>query len=523
MAAATIGVGLVAAPLDVGPAEAVGANLLANPGFESGTTGWTNVGQTTAVSVPTGGAHAGTASLRHGARGKWSVNTVQTVSGLTSGTYVLTAWVRNPNGVSAGVQAYSCGDSSQTLDLPTASTWTQVTLLVSVFSSSCTVGFWSVGRNAEVFADSFHFSRLIHTEARTMDVGGDITYRRITAAAGGVWSTSAGTQQDVLDILDADDFNLARIRIYNEPGNFVSIDGSPVQLQSGWQDLDDAVLNAQAAKARGMKVFISLHFSDFWTNPGLQIVPEAWAGYSQSQLEAAAYDFTREVMTALQAAGVTPDYLSIGNEINNAVAGIDRYANPAGYYAFLDSASAGVRSVSSTTKVVIHLTTPGQWLYDDWITQANTYGLDYDIMGLSLYPFWTDMSIASLANFATWVSNLAGKETLVVEVGYPWTTSSADAGGTTLIQSNNLDPDGPENYGATQAGQLRYLREYFRAMQLTGRVVGITYWDPIAIDLGDPDPNGWIVGGDNQVEDTALFDYSNQHRATSGLDAFSTW
>ncbi|WP_353808529.1 glycosyl hydrolase 53 family protein [Agromyces sp. SYSU T00194] len=521
---ALLGGVMVAAPPQSQPAEAVGPNLLVNPGFESGITGWTNIGQTQAVSSPTGDAHSGTRSLRHGANGKWKVNTVQTLTGLTTGTYALTAWVRNPQGAQAGLQAYSCGDpAAQSLELPTTSSWTRVTLVVSVLTSSCTVGIWSNDRRTELFADDFHFSVLDHTEARTMAVGGDITYRRLTADAGGVWSTSNGVPQDVLDVLAADSFNLARIRIYNEPGNFVTVDGDSVQLQPGWQDLDDAVLNAQAAEARGMELFISLHYSDFWTNPGLQIVPEAWQGYSQAQLEDAAYDYTREVMQTLQAAGVTPEYISIGNEINNAVAGIDRYANPAGYYAFLAAASAGVRSVSSSTQIVIHLTTPGEWLYNDWITLADTYGLDYDIMGLSLYPFWTDMSIASLANFATWVSDLADRQTMVVEVGYPWTTSAYDPGGTTLIEGNGLDPDGPENYGATQAGQLRYLKEYFRAMQVTGSVDGIAYWDPIAIDLGDPDPNGWIVGGDNAVEDTTLFDYSSEHRATSGLEAFSTW
>lgn len=58
----------------------------------------------------------------------------------------------------------------------------------------------------------------------------------------------------------------------------------------------------------------------------------------------------------------------------------------------------------------------------------------------------------------------------------------------------------------------------------TGKVVGISYWDPIAIDFADgADPNGWIVGGDNEVEDASLFDYGRTHRALPGLSAFRTW
>ncbi|MEI7100748.1 glycosyl hydrolase 53 family protein, partial [Klebsiella pneumoniae] len=73
-----------------------------------------------------------------------------------------------------------------------------------------------------------------------------------------------------------------------------------------------------------------------------------------------------------------------------------------------------------------------------------------------------------------------------------------------LIVANNLDPDGPENYGATPEGQLKYMKEYFRAMYNTGVVEGISYWDPIAIDVKGA---GWVVGETSAVEDTSFFDY----------------
>jgi arabinogalactan endo-1,4-beta-galactosidase len=509
-------------------AHAAGPNLLRNPGLESGLTGWVNSGTAGSAYVQGGNAHAGTSNLAHYASTAWSVSTVQTVTGLTAGTYTFSAWVKNWGVTSAGLQAYDCGDTSQSIDLPVTAAWQQVTLVVSVRASACTVGIWSNSNTSSLVADDFQFSMITTGAGGSMPVGGDITYRRMTAAMGGRWADASGTQRDVLDILAASGFNLARIRIYNQPGVVVNANGTNYQLQPGWQDLADAVQNAKDAKARGMKLFISLHYSDFWTNPGLQVRPAAWRDYSQAQLESATYDFTRTVMSTLQSNGVTPDFISIGNEINNSLMGVSRTGSPANYYGLLKQGAAAVRSISPATRVVVHLTAPNRTFYSTWISAAKTYGFNYDVLGVSLYPFWTGMSIASLANFASWVGGASGKQVMVCEVGYPWTTQAQGAGEVTMIKDNSLDPDGPENYGATPDGQLRYMREYLRAMYSTGRVAGIAYWDPIWVDLstgstGGADPNGWVVGGDNSVEDTTFFNYANPHVALPGLGAFRTW
>ncbi|MFD8378430.1 glycosyl hydrolase 53 family protein [Streptomyces sp. NPDC059679] len=440
-----------------------------NPGFESGLTSWTNIGTADSAYTQTAKPHSGRTDLVHASNGQWAVNTVQTLTGLTQGTYTLSAWVKNDGVASAGLEAYSCGDTSQTLDLPKSPQWTRVTLIVSVLSPSCTVGIWSNSSGGTLQADDFSFTRIAPGSGGAMPVGGDITYRRMSAAAGGVYTDSADRKKDVLDVLAPQGFNLARIRVYNKPGNFVTNGGEKQQLQPGWQDIDDAVKNARDAKARGMKIFLSFHYSDFWTNPGLQIRPADWDGYSQSRLESAIYDYTTRSLQAMKRAGVTPQYVSIGNEINNALADVSRWASPADYFALLKSASKAVRATSPTSKIVIHLTTPDRAAYTDWINNARANGLDYDIMGVSLYPFWTNMSIASLANFASWVGSASEKPVMVVETGAPWTLKSSGASETTMIAQNHLDPDGPENYGATPDGQLRWTREFFRAMHDTGK------------------------------------------------------
>ena len=510
-------------------------NLLANPGFESGSlSGWSNSGSPTAAFVQTTSPHAGGYNLAHWKRSAWTVKTSQTVTGLADGTYTFKAWVINWGVQTGYIFAENCGGPTQTTPLPPASTYFQVTIgSIPVTGGSCTVGIYTSSSTGSIVADDFDFELgssspppppPIVTEMR---VGGDITYRRMTTAMGGRWADAGGAEKDVLDILAPKGFNLARIRIYNQPGNFITYtDGRQYQLQPGWQNLADAVQNAKDAKARGMALFVSLHYSDFWTNPGFQSRPLAWNGLTQAQLEQAVYDYTSDVMTTLKNNGVTPEYISLGNEINNLLLGIDRTQNPAGYYNVLKRGSDAVRAVSPSTKIVVHLTTPDYGMYSDWIAGANASGLSYDVMGISLYPFWTNMSISQEAAFATFASVQSNKPVMICEVGYPWTLKAQEKGETTLIASNNLDPDGPENYGATPAGQLRYMREYFAAMFNTGRVLGVSYWDPILIDLQGGragDPNGWVVGGDDGVEDTTFFDYGVPHKAFTGLDAFNTW
>ena len=133
--------------------------------------------------------------------------------------------------------------------------------------------------------------------------------------------------------------------------------------------------NAKDARARGMKIFISLHHSDVWTHPSLHLRPAAGAGYSPARLETATSDYTTTALSTLRANGVTPDFVSIGNEINNALMDVNRWSDPVGYYALLKQASAAVRSASPASKIVIHLTTPDRTSYASWINSAAAYGL----------------------------------------------------------------------------------------------------------------------------------------------------
>lgn len=489
--------------------------------------GWTSIGDVNASYVSSPG-HYDNTRLEHRFNGKYSVETLRTLTDVKEGEYILRAYVQSSGGQEvAQIFTKDCGGSDSYTAIPQtdghSNYWTMIeSQPISVIGGNCTIGFKSQGdANQWLVADDFELlpAPVAGKPPTSMHVGGDVTYRNLVYSVGGAWADQEGVQKDVLSILQDNAFNLARIRIYNRPGAPVDVSGTTYRVQDGYQDLNDAVKTAKAAKAHDMALFVSLHYSDFWTNPALQTVPSDWVGLEGKDLEQALYDYTYNVMTTMKNNGVTPDYISIGNEINDAVAGVPRGED---YYKLLEKGYEAVKAVSPTTKVVIHLTVPNKDFYDQWMDDAKMYGLNYDLMGASMYPFWTNMSIGEMTDFVSHVAQYSGKHVMICEVGYPWTleTQFGKDDIASLIVANKLDPDGPENYGATPEGQLKYMKEYFRAMYNTGVVDGISYWDPIAIDVKGA---GWVQGETSAVEDTSFFNYQTPHRVLKSIKAFNNY
>lgn len=472
--------------------------------------------------------HYDSDSLRHSGDNSYKVKSFKTLVDVESGDYILRAFTQSSGGQKrAQIFLQDCGSVDVFQDIPqtegNSDYWSIVeTSPVNVSGDNCTIGFISEAEAGQwVLADDFELLPAPKSgkAPTSMLVGGDITFRNLIRSVGGKWADDDGEEKDVLQILSNHAFNLARIRIYVEPTNSTVMQGKEYSLQKGFQDISDAVNNAKAARANGMSIFMSLHYSDFWTNPSIQAKPKLWQGLEGADLEKALYEYTYEVMTTLKQNGVTPEYISIGNEINNAVADVPRGE---AYYRLLQKGYEAVKAVSKSTKVVIHLTEPNFEFYKDWIDNAQKYGLNYDILGASMYPFWTNLSIGEMQHFVNQISDYSNKNIMICEVGYPWTleTQHGDRDITPLILSNNLDPDGPENYGPSPDGQLNYMKEYFRAMYNTGVVEGIAYWDPIAIDIKGA---GWVDGELMNFEDTSFFDYQNPHNALKSLDSFYSY
>lgn len=194
-----------------------------------------------------------------------------------------------------------------------------------------------------------------------------------------------GKEVNLLDFAKEQGFNYGRLRIWNEPER--------VPDSGGYCNLQDTLKMAKEIMQRDMGLLLDFHYSDWWADPGNQNLPFAWKELSEDELVVAVYDFTKEVMTALDENGTYPDMVQIGNEIRCGMMWpIGAVTNWKGLARLIN---AGIRAVRDTqgerdTKIVIHLDQGGRYYYyEEWFDAALEHGVtDFDIIGLSYYPFW---------------------------------------------------------------------------------------------------------------------------------------
>jgi arabinogalactan endo-1,4-beta-galactosidase len=214
---------------------------------------------------------------------------------------------------------------------------------------------------------------------------------------------------DCLRILADHGINSIRLRLWVNPAK-------------GFSDEQDMLKLAKRAKAMGFRLMIDFHYSDSWADPGKQTKPTAWAGLSFRELQTKVYDYTYSVMKDLIAAGVTPEWVQIGNETNDGMLWDDGKAsrNMKNFAALVNCGYYAVKAVSGSTKVIIHVSngydnTLFRWLFDG----LTNNGANFDVIGMSLYPTaadWDSLNKQCLANMKDMISRY-GKEVMICEVG----------------------------------------------------------------------------------------------------------
>jgi arabinogalactan endo-1,4-beta-galactosidase len=194
-----------------------------------------------------------------------------------------------------------------------------------------------------------------------------------------------GIEKDLFDILKYYDINAIRLRLWNNP---YSEDGEA--YGAGTNDLTTTILLAKRAKAHGMKILLDYHYSDFWTDPGKQTIPKAWEELSVEELEIKMFEFTKETLLSMSDNEVFPDMIQIGNELSNGLlwpyGKVPEYDNLA---KFVNAGIRGVRAVNNQVPIMLHLDNGGNNpLYREWFDEFLKRGEDFQIIGLSYYPFW---------------------------------------------------------------------------------------------------------------------------------------
>ncbi len=252
--------------------------------------------------------------------------------------------------------------------------------------------------------------------AGTFAKGGDISWLPQMEATGYTFYNDQGVAQDCFQILKDHGFNTVRLRTWVDPSD---------HPQSGHCSKEETVALAVRAQKWGMRVMINFHYSDTWADPGKQHKPKAWEGHSFSQLLDDVYNYTYDVMTALKAAGVSPEWVQVGNEIPGGMIYPEgSTANWPQLAQLINKGYDAVKAVSPMSKVILHVDQGNnRSRFRTWFDNARTHGTKYDVIGLSYYPFWLKgnpdytLSIDDLGANLNDLAARYGKEVMVVEIG----------------------------------------------------------------------------------------------------------
>ena len=298
---------------------------------------------------------------------------------------------------------------------------------------------------------------------------------------GGVFLDSNGMEHDFLQLLQKNGINTLRLKLWVNPNEVHS-------------SLAEVHRLSERAKALGFDIWLALHYSDTWADPGQQQTPKAWEGLPYSVLKDSVYNYTRKVMDAIQ-----PDFIQIGNEINSGILHPEgTTTNMPQFKGLLQSGIDAVRATNSNCKIVLHFAgiENSEWFFGELAA------LDYDVIGLSYYPIWHGKSIAQLENTITNLSTQFNKDILIAETAYPFTLDWNDFTNNIVgLDEHLILPD----YPATPEGQAALLSRIKMLCLRSERTIGYAYWGGELIAWKGPqatDASPW--------ENQALFDFSGK-------------
>ncbi len=319
--------------------------------------------------------------------------------------------------------------------------------------------------------------------------GADISWVSEMEKGGRTFQLKDGTKADILDVLKETGVNAIRLRVWVNP-------------TGGWSGKDDVVKLATRAAKAGMALMVDFHYSDFFADPSRQDIPKAWDADKNLLDKMARHvsDHTTEVLNALKDAGVTPNWVQVGNETRNGMlwpAGrlwTESGDIPDGRAHFAQLLNAGyeaVKAVFPQCPVLAHVDNA----YADnawWFEQIGNAGGKFDAIALSHYPQTQPDWKKCNADAVKQIKSLAAKfnkDVIISEVGVKT----------------------PAN--ETLAAQV--LSEFMTEAKKITRCKGVFYWEPEVDGKWKPAVYGSL--GWNAYDMGA---FTTGGKATGVMDAF---
>ncbi len=359
--------------------------------------------------------------------------------------------------------------------------------------------------------------------------GGDISMLPKYEEAGATYYTHDGQSiSDLITYSKQVGMNAMRVRLFVNPNKQTTSSSAPYTWSTDdnvCQDIAWVKTLGKRVKDAGMKLMLDIHYSDTWADPAKQWTPEAWQSLSDDDLAQKVYDYTADALAQLKAAGAEPDLVQTGNEISygmlwgrpNATLKQCWPSSPTPHWdrfaKLLTQATKAVRATTPSAKIVLHVErvssntslqndNTGYAALTNFFNKMTAYGIDYDVIGLSYYPYFHG-ALSELDGAITKLETAyPGKDIMVVETGYPYAWA---VGGTTY--------DATKTWAYSDQGQKQFTDDLITMLNKHSQVNGLFWWWP-EYNAKGTSLSGWY--------NAPLFD-SQTGRATSAFTELATF
>lgn len=320
-------------------------------------------------------------------------------------------------------------------------------------------------------------------------LGADISWITEMESHGDKFYNFQGEERECTALMKELGMNAIRLRVWVDP-----------IAHENWCNKADMLVKARRAHELGMDIMVDFHYSDWWADPGQQHKPASWKGLSLDGLKKAMADHTTEVLKSLKSEGIAPRWVQVGNEIrpgmmwdsDRALSGasydvkacdvkewgstsqeIAAAANWDNLAAFINVGYEAVKQVFAEAVVIVHLDNGyDNQLYNWFFDNLKQHGARWDMVGMSIYPFWTmmehkeytaDQTITDCIRNINLISKKYDCDVMIVETGM----ECADDNG-------QLSPD-----SVLENGKRLLTRLIVESCDSTdNRCRGVFYWEP---------------------------------------------
>ena len=352
-------------------------------------------------------------------------------------------------------------------------------------------------------------------------VGGDISLLPTYEEHGANYMDKEGQKiTDLLSFLKEQGMNAMRVRLFVDPSRA----SAEHKGQGVRQDLDYVKKLGKKIKDAGLKLMLDFHYSDTWADPGHQATPYLFISVN-TPATSYIYNYTKDCLEQMKAAGATPDFIQTGNEISwgmmyDVGCKLEAKSDWSGYKdtnwdnfsTALKNAGKACREVCPEAQIIIHTEQVGNTpLVTDYYKRLQQYDIDYDIIGTSYYPYYHGNLTQLNKTLTAFETQFPSKKIMVVETGcgYHYQMGDNDTG-----------------YSLTYEGQRKFTADLIATLKAHQNVNGLFWWFLEANEYGlnwntQRVTDGWYNASlfDNETGRAlpALYELKNFSGGSTGL------